>query len=331
MTLQSVKRLRSLALVAAVLLVAAATAGAGALDDPGRLPGARAIKVCAAAGPYWPTMTLALRGSSAWVACKEQSRVIRVDTATGKTVASLRLGGQVIAVASGFGSIWALDSSSTLYRINAVSAKVVKRLYLSARAAYNIWIGGGSVWVADDQGARVVRVSPWRNRVVARPAVGDGPADMAFDTGSAWVINHRDRVLTRIDLATNRSRRVAVIPGDAPERMVSFRGSLWITGRGTDLLKVDPADGSVVSTIEIGASGIDVAAAGDDLWVPTRSAAVDATGFPTMEALKRVAVASGAVSVVAEPSARVDVHGLVAAGGAVWLADNTNGSLYRVA
>ena len=95
-------------------------------------------------------------------------------------------------------------------------------------------------------------------------------------------------------------------------------------------LKVNPADGSVQQTIEIGASGIDVAADGDNLWVPTRSAAVDQSGFPTMDALKRVSVSTGAVSVVAEPSTRVDVHGLAARSGAVWLADNTNGYLYRL-
>jgi len=314
---------RFLVLAAAVLVLAGQAAGAG-------LPGARALKVCAAAGPYWPTMTLTLQGKSAWVACKEQSRLIRVDTATGETLKSLRLRGPVIAVASGFGSIWALDSGATLYRINRTSAKVSKRVQLPVAAAYNIWTGGGSVWVADDQGARVVRVSPATNRLVARPRVGDGPADMAFNGTSAWVINHRDRVLSRIDLRTNRSSRVAVIPGDAPERMVWSHGSLWITGRGTDLLKVDPADGSVQETIEIGASGIDVAADGDNLWVPTRSAAVDQSGFPTMDALKRVSATTGQVSVVAEPSTRVDVHGLFARSGAVWLADNTNGYLYRL-
>jgi hypothetical protein len=298
---------------------------------PAQLPGARAVKVCAAAGAYWPTMTLALQGKFAWIACKEQSRVIRVDTGTGRTVKSVRLGGPVIAVASGFGSVWALDSGGTLYRFDQVSAKLVKRRALPVRAAYNIWIGGGSVWVADDQGAQVVRVAPHTSRVLARLAVGDGPADMAFNGGSAWVINHRDRVLSKIDLRTNRSSRLAVLPGDAPERMVWSRGSLWITGRGTDLLKVDPADGAVDTTIEIGAGGIDVAADGDDLWVPTRSAAVDATGFPTMDALKRVSIATGAVSVVVEASTRVDVHGLTARDGALWLADNTNGYLYRVA
>ncbi len=152
---------------------------------------------------------------------------------------------------------------------------------------------------------------------------------MVFNGSSAWVISHRTHVLHRIDLRTNVSRRVAVIPGDTPERMVWSHGALWLTGRGTDLLKVSPADGKVIETIDIGASGIDVAVAGDHLWVPTRSATVDATGFPTMDALKKVSAVTGEVSVVVEAKGRVDVHGLVAAGGTVWLADNTNGSLYR--
>jgi len=300
-----------------------------ALASPS-LPGAQSVRVCAAAGPYWPTMTLALQGSSAWVACKEQSKVVRVSTSSGKTMRSLKLGGQAIAVVSGLGSVWALDAGGTVYRISPKTSRVTKRISLSTRAAYNLWIGGGSVWAADDQGAQVVRVSPRTNRVVARVSVGDGPADMAFSGDAAWVIDHRDRTLFRIDLRTSKARRVAVVPGDAPERMVYAGGALWITGRGTDLLKVDPATGDVGATIDIGASGIDVVVDGDDLWVPTRSADVDQSGFPTMDALKHISVGSGGVRVVATPTSRLDVHGLVAVKGGVWLADNTNGFLYRV-
>jgi hypothetical protein len=50
---------------------------------------------------------------------------------------------------------------------------------------------------------------------------------MAFAGGAAWVINHRDRVLRRIDLATNGSAELVNLGGDAPERMVWSRGSLW--------------------------------------------------------------------------------------------------------
>jgi hypothetical protein len=48
-----------------------------------------------------------------------------------------------------------------------------------------------------------------------------------------------------------------------------------------------------------------------------------------VDALTRVSPA-GAVSVVGKPRGRVDVHGVAAHGGALWLADNTNGYLYRV-
>jgi hypothetical protein len=78
-------------------------------------------------------------------------------------------------------------------------------------------------------------------------------------------------------------------------------------------------------------SGIDIATAGDDLWIPTRSAAIDPRGLPRMNALVRVDAGTGGVRVVARPSARVDVHGLVADRAGVWIADNTRGRLYRVA
>ena len=157
----------ALLLCAAVLAVATAGAAAG---DVGGLPGAQATRVCAAAGPYWPTMTLALRGTSAWIACKEQARIVRVDTRTGRTLKSIRLRGAAIAVASGLGSIWAVDSSATLYRLNPASGRIARRIALGLAAPYNIWIGGGSAWVADDQGARVARVSPRTAKVVATHA-----------------------------------------------------------------------------------------------------------------------------------------------------------------
>ena len=319
---------RKVGLTIAAALVVGVPGGHSAADA--RLPGATALKVCAAAGPYWPTMTLAVHGTTAWVACKEQSRVIRVDLVKRKTTASIRVGASVIAVAYGFSSVWALDSGSTLTRIAPATGRITKRIRLGAAAAYNIWIGGGSVWVADDQGARVIRVSPETNRVLARPPVGDGPADMAFAGTSAWVIDHRDLSLSRIDLRTNRTSRVATIPGDAPERMVQLAGSLWITGRGTDLLRVDPATGAVQATIDIGASGIDVAATPGALWVPARSAEVDPTGFPTMQALRRISASTGKVTTVATATGRLDVNGIDARDGFVWLSDNRQGVLYRL-
>jgi hypothetical protein len=321
--------------VVAALLVATAL-GTGAATPAAatdrRIPEAHAVRACAAAGPFWPTMTLAISGTTAWVACKEQGRVVRVDLARGRTTASRRLGGPIIAVAVGYRSVWALDTLSTLYRINPRTARVTKRIRIQAAAPYNIWIGAGSVWVAEDQAARVLRVSPTKNKVVARIRVGNGPADMAFSGRSAWVLDHRDRTLFRIDTATNRATRLSTI-GDAddaaPERFVLFDGSLWITGRGVPLLQVDPATGQIRRSIDIRGTGIDIVAAAGAVWVPVRTPAVDRSGFPTMTALRRVAP-DGTVTTAATAEGHVDVHGLAAVGRAVWLADNTDGFLYRV-
>jgi YVTN family beta-propeller protein len=312
------------------LLVAAAFGGsvAGAAG-PGRITGVTSFRICAAAGSFWPTETIAVAGQTGWVACKEESRVVKLDLRRGRELRSVRIGAPVTAVALGYRSVWALDSGGTLTRISPSSGRVSRRIALGASRPYNVWIGAGSVWVAADGSGEVFRVSPATNRVTARIAVGDGPADMAFDGAAAWVINHRDLGLVRIDTRTNTPSRLVTLVADAPERMALLDGSLWITGRGTDVLQVDPATGAVKDTIEIGASGIDVVAGQGALWVPARSAAVDRSGFPTMEALRRV-VPGRAATTIGKVTGRVDVHGLVAAGGFVWLADNTNGVLYRV-
>ena len=64
-------------------------------------------------------------------------------------------------------------------------------------------------------------------------------------------------------------------------------------------------------------------------WVPIRTAEVDRSGFPTMTALRRVAP-DGSVATVASARGRIDVHGLAAGLGALWIADNTGGFLYRL-
>src|SRR6185295_19890577 len=85
------------------------------------LPGAKAIRSCAAAGPYWPTQTLALAPGFAWVACKEAQRVLRVPLQRGRN-RSIPVSGQPIAVLSAFGAVWALDTGGTVSRIDPKTA-----------------------------------------------------------------------------------------------------------------------------------------------------------------------------------------------------------------
>ena len=75
-------------------------------------------------------MTLAVGGSTAWVACKEQARIVRISLPAGRKTATVRLPGAVIAVALGYGSVWVLDDRSTLYRIDPRGARVMKQIPL---------------------------------------------------------------------------------------------------------------------------------------------------------------------------------------------------------
>ncbi len=313
------------------ILAGGRVAGTGSVSvRPARLSGAKPYAVCAAAGEFWPVMTLALGSGSLWVACRHEARVLRIDPATGAVRARIALRGaaEAYAVAAGLGAVWVLDSQrSNLYRIDPARNAIVRTIPLGAGKAYNVWVGPNAVWVADDGRGQVLRIDP-TGGVTDRIDVGDGPSDLAFAGDTAWVVNHRDRGLVRIDTASRRARRLTTLPGDAPERLVRAAGSLWVTGRGTDLVRVSESTGAVLDTIDVDASGIDVVAGGDTIWVPARTAAVDQSGFPTMGRLFRIRAGSAAPVGIA--SGRLDVHGLVADERAAWLADNRAGVLYRV-
>jgi streptogramin lyase len=312
-----------------LLALLSLTATAAAAPAP-RVQGARSLPVCAGAGPYWPTQTLAVSGNVAWVACKEQGRVERVQLPSGKR-RSVSLGfTQPIAVLTAFGAVWTLDSSGSVSRIDPKTLRVTARVDTGVSRPYNLWAGAGALWIADDGAGEIVRIDPVARRVRARIAVGDGPSDLVFAGTRAWVITHRDRGLYLLDAAANTARKLTTIPGDAPERIARAAGSIWLTGRGTDLLRLDEETGEVQATIEIGAGGIDVVAAAGSLWVPARAAAADGRGFPTMAVLRRVNPATGAVSSPAQARAKTDVHGLAPYRAGVLLADNTLGALYRV-
>ena len=119
----------------------------------GRIPQAQAVSCVRRRRRVLADDDARAQGATAWVACKDQARVVRMPLPCGRKTATLGLDGPVIAVAVGLGSVWALDSGSTLYRIDAGTCARHQRIRLGASAAYNIWIGAGAVWIADDQGA----------------------------------------------------------------------------------------------------------------------------------------------------------------------------------
>jgi sugar lactone lactonase YvrE len=112
--------------------------------------------------------------------------------------------------------------------------------------------------------------------------------------------------------------------------MVLASGSLWVTGRGTDLLRVDPSTGAVQATIEIGAGGTDVRAAGGSIWVTAPTTDEDLRGNPFLDRLLRVDPGTNTIVETIRPTGRVVVTGTAVTGSTLWIADNERGRLYRI-
>jgi streptogramin lyase len=292
------------------------------------LPGATATRICGGAGPPYPQYALAVDDQGLWVACRGAGTVERIDAGTGQVNGVLRLGGSApYSIAAGAGAVWSVDRSTALTRVDETTGKR-RASTLESDSAY-LWWAAGNVWVAEDGTSTLARVDPATRRVTARIPTGNGTSSLVTDGVSAWITNHREATLDRIDLASNSVGRLAHLPGDAPERMVALAGSLWVTGRGTDLLRVDPVTGALQATIDVGAGAIDLAAARGSIWVFAPSTDDDQRGVPFVERMLRVDPATNVIVETVRPTARVVLDGVVSDGDTIWLADTAGGRLYR--
>jgi streptogramin lyase len=296
---------------------------------PSILPTADAFPICGGERDFLPQYATALDGDSVWVACRRSAEFGRVEAATGGLRALLPAGSQPPqSIAAGGGAIWSVSRGPWLTRLDTATGQVTT-IGLGGESSY-VWFAAGYVWAADDTRSRLIRIDPATRHTVAEMQVGDGTAAFVSDGTHAWALNHRDATLDRIDLATSAVTRLGRLPGEAPERMALFAGSLWITGRGTDLLRVDPATGAVQATVEIGAGGVDVAAAGGRIWVAAANAGDDRSGLPVLEHLYAVDPATTTIAETLAPTGRLVVDGVATDGTTLWIADVVGGRLYRL-
>ena len=283
---------------------------------------------CGGEVDFLPQFAATVAFDSVWVACRTDGEVLRIDAESGIVLARIPAQGAV-AVTADDTSVWAVwREQGTVYRIDPEANEVAGEIALSVDTPY-IWARGGFVWAGGGT-TELVRIDPETLEVAARVQVGDGPSDIVEDGDTLLVVCHRDHTLWRVDPATDTAARLSELPGDTPERLVLAEGSLWATGRGTDLLRVDPATGKTQETIEIGTGGIDLVATDGAIWVAVAQPEADRQGLPVLERLVSVDPASGELGTEHVPTDEVNVNGLAAEGEDVWIADVVSGVLSRL-
>ena len=170
-----------------------------------------ALRVCAAAGPYWPTMTLALRGRRpGWRARSRRGssagpsgrhadghRDARRTGHRGRRRARLHLGTRL-----GIHALSHRPANGTRHQADPTRCERGVQ-HLARRRARS-----GSPTIRD----HVCSGSPRRQPRHRPYPVGDGPADMVF-AGTGVAPDHRDNTLYRIDATSNEATLLSTLGG----------------------------------------------------------------------------------------------------------------------
>jgi serine/threonine protein kinase len=126
-------------------------------------------------------------------------------------------------MAYGYGSLWVLGRE--LFRVSPVTARVVGSVDLPAPGV-DVATGFGSVWIADDEAAAVVRVNVRQEAIDRTYEVGGSPLGVDVGTDAVWAASD-DGTVVRIDPTTHEVTASGV--GGAPRVVDVEAGEVWVS------------------------------------------------------------------------------------------------------
>lgn len=207
--------------------------------------------------------------NAVWLADCHGRGIHRISRFDGSRVAAIDAGGTTaIQLATGAGSVWALDEMrGVLLRIDPRTNGVAARIDVAV-GARSAAFGFDSVWVLSPRANSVLRVDPRLNRVVATIPAGPAPGSLAAGEQAVWALNHGDGTVTRVDPMLNAP--TATIEVTAPGSGSSIDaggGRVWVRGTDPLLSVIDPRLNRVTARYGPADQGGAVRVAGGAVWV----------------------------------------------------------------
>jgi outer membrane protein assembly factor BamB len=173
------------------------------------------------------------------------------QTAKPKSVERLTVAGSLGPIVGAFGSVWAIDTTGRLIRIDPVSRDVIGSLDVPPRSG--LAAGAGSMWVGDDQALQ--RIDARTGRVVARIPLrtpgGEsvGLFELQFTDRYAWGFGPDGAM--RIDLRRNAIDRFVPVGNSILRGAALQDGALWVIARNDRLLRLDPRTGARLGSVRV--------------------------------------------------------------------------------
>jgi virginiamycin B lyase len=258
-----------------------------------------------------------------WVASTKPYDVLRIDPATNKIVATVKVSGEPCSgLASGFGSIWVpvCGKKPALIRIDATKNTITASLPIAPTGPEGgITTSGDSVWMAADKNDTLTRIDPSTNNVRQKISIPHGSYNPIFSDGIVWITGIESNVLTAVDAATGKVLE-SVAVGPKPRFLTSGGGSIWTLNQGDGTVsRVDEKSRKVTATIQVGIPG-----AGGDIGYGAESV------WPTVFGVPLTRIDATANKVVRQWVGKGG-DSLRYGFGSIWITDYKNGSLSRIA
>jgi hypothetical protein len=215
---------------------------------------------------------MTILGSTAWISDWSASQIVGVDLAAGRVTRTVRVGDQQdnpVSMTSGAGSLWVLDFSGLLLRIDPATGVITKRFPVRGLGA-DVAYGDGFIWMITDEPAAggqmitdepaaggheyLYKIDPSRDVIVkAAPIPGAGPACAAFPgphgiwIGCAGV----DRITLINQDSLKPVQTLRVHSGGYTPQIVPSHEAVWVL-TPSGLARADPATAQITAIIHVG-------------------------------------------------------------------------------
>lgn len=175
----------------------------------------------------------------------------------------------------------------------------------------------GVLWAADEEAGTLSRINLKTNKVLGKVNLPRGePKWVEYWEGAIWVVIDGSDVVLRVDPATGKIIDT-VDAGSRPHSVAIGFGSLWVTLHGeSKLLRLAP-DGTVQATIPGPGINVGIAIAGDYVWASSPDGVMQLDPA-TNEVVKEITLGFG------------DWYALGASGEFLWLTTADAGKAYQI-
>jgi virginiamycin B lyase len=208
-----------------------------------------------------------------WVASTRPYAVQRIDPATNRILATVRVSGEACSgLAYGFGSIWVpiCGKKPALVRVDASKNTITATLPIPpAGPEGGITASADSIWIVTDKNGTLSRIDPVTNAVRQKISIPRGSYNPVFSDGTIWITGVENNVLTPIE-ASSGAVWASIPVGPKPRFLTAGAGSIWTLNQGDGTVsRVDEKSRKVTATIRAGIPGAggDIDYGADSVWL----------------------------------------------------------------